>query len=204
MSYQQTAHGPEAHKKQRSKITWYKNTGSVVMITLPLVQTNPTLYSLSDLSSQLQPSRQSGNCPSRDQPVNPPQALYCLPRAPFGPVHFTEYPPNPAYSEYGLETILIANSLARTRETKYIGHKGKRIKIPPLLFKDKYNYLPAYFVPMTPPLTLRPNHLMEPNAAAETTSIQLFVVLYITFVEVLDVQAFWLPPTYLTSSHCLI
>ncbi|KAJ9054294.1 hypothetical protein DSO57_1016259 [Entomophthora muscae] len=89
---------------------------------------------------------------SQDQSAKLPQALHCPPGAPFGPVHFTEYPPNPAYSEYNLETILIADPLARTRETKYIGHKGKQYKRPPRLFKDKYNYLPAYFVPMTPPL----------------------------------------------------
>ncbi|KAJ9051066.1 hypothetical protein DSO57_1008329 [Entomophthora muscae] len=73
--------------------------------------------------------------PSRDQPANSPQALYCPPGAPFGPVHFTEYPPNPAYSEYNLETIFIADPLARTISTDYVGRKGKRIEIPPLLFK---------------------------------------------------------------------
>ncbi|KAJ9088080.1 hypothetical protein DSO57_1026731 [Entomophthora muscae] len=77
---------------------------------------------------------------SRDQTADPHQALYCPPGAPFGPVHFTKYPPNPAYSEYNLETIIIANPLARTRETEYIGHKGKRIDMPPFFFKDKYNY----------------------------------------------------------------
>ncbi|KAJ9067160.1 hypothetical protein DSO57_1002229 [Entomophthora muscae] len=122
----------------------------------------------------------------QDQPAELPQALYCPPGAPFGPVHFTEYPPNPAYSEYDLETILIANPLARTRETKYIGHKGKWYKRPPRLFKDKYNYLPAYFVPMTPPLTPQPDRPLEPTAAAETTSTQLSGVLYITLTGLVD------------------
>ncbi|KAJ9059384.1 hypothetical protein DSO57_1002804 [Entomophthora muscae] len=101
-------------------------------------------------------------------------------------MNFTKYPPNPAYSEYGLEIILIANSLARTRSPNYLGSKGKRIKILPLLFKDKYNYLPAYFVPMTLPLTPRPDHPLEPPAAAETTSTQLFGVLYITLTGLVD------------------
>ncbi|KAJ9063286.1 hypothetical protein DSO57_1001724 [Entomophthora muscae] len=114
---------------------------------------------------------------SRDQPAKLPQAYYCPPGAPFGPVHFTEYLPNLAYSKYGLETILIANLLARTRSTKYIGRKGKRIKILSLLFKDKYNYLPVYFVPMTPPLTPRLNRPLEPTNTAETTSTQLFEAL---------------------------
>ncbi|KAJ9070575.1 hypothetical protein DSO57_1006625 [Entomophthora muscae] len=124
--------------------------------------------------------------PSRDQPADPSQALYCPPGAPFRPVHFTKYPPNPTYLEYNLETILIADSLARTRGTKNIGHKGKWIKVLPLLFKDKYNYLSVYFVPMTSPLTLRPDHLMEPTTTAETTSTQLFRVLYITLTGLVD------------------
>ncbi|KAJ9081098.1 hypothetical protein DSO57_1018257 [Entomophthora muscae] len=94
------------------------------------------------------------NATSRAQPANPPQTLNHPPGAPLEPVHFTKYPPNPAYLEYGLETILIVDPLERTRETEYIGHKGKRIEVPPFLFKYKYNYLPAYFVPMTLPLTL--------------------------------------------------
>ncbi|KAJ9086856.1 hypothetical protein DSO57_1039224 [Entomophthora muscae] len=106
--------------------------------------------------------------------------------APFGPVHFTEYPPNPAYSEFNLDNILIANHLARTKKTKYIGCKGKWYKRLPRLFKDKYNYLPAYLVPMTLPLTPRPDRPMEPTATAKTTSTQLFGVLYITLTGMVD------------------
>ncbi|KAJ9073599.1 hypothetical protein DSO57_1014585 [Entomophthora muscae] len=124
--------------------------------------------------------------PSGDQPADPSQALYCPPGAPFGPVHFTKYLPNPAYAEYSLETIHIDDPLARTRETKYIGHKGKWYKRPPLLFKDKYSYLPAYFVPMTLPLTLQPDRPMESPTAAKTTSTQLFGVLYITLTGMID------------------
>ncbi|KAJ9090560.1 hypothetical protein DSO57_1001014 [Entomophthora muscae] len=124
--------------------------------------------------------------PSGDQPANPPQALYRPPGAPFRPVHFTDYPPNPAYAEYNLETILIADPLARTRETEYIGREGKRIEVLPLLFKDKYNYLPSYFVPMTPPLTPQPDCLMNTPTASKTTSTQLFGVLYITLTGMVD------------------
>ncbi|KAJ9072069.1 hypothetical protein DSO57_1031013 [Entomophthora muscae] len=124
--------------------------------------------------------------PSGDQPADPPQALYRSPGAPFEPVHFTKYPPNPAYTECGLKTILIANPLARTRGTEYIGLKGNRIEVPPLLFKNKYNYLLAYFVPMTPSLTLQPNCPMETPTAAETMSTQLFGVLYITLMGMVD------------------
>ncbi|KAJ9087573.1 hypothetical protein DSO57_1031822 [Entomophthora muscae] len=88
--------------------------------------------------------------------------------------------------KYNLETILIADPLARTRETEYMGHEGKRIKVTPLLFKDKYNYLPAYFVPMTLPLTPQPDCPMETPTAAETTSTQLFGVLYINLTGMVD------------------
>ncbi|KAJ9077227.1 hypothetical protein DSO57_1018769 [Entomophthora muscae] len=105
---------------------------------------------------------------------------------PFGSVHFTEYLPNPAYVEYNLETILIANPLAQTRETEYIGREGKWYKRLPRLFKDKQNYLPAYFVPMTPPLTPQPNCPMETPTAAKTMYTQLFGVLYITLTGIVD------------------
>ncbi|KAJ9066107.1 hypothetical protein DSO57_1012952 [Entomophthora muscae] len=124
--------------------------------------------------------------PSRDQPADPTQALYCPPGAPFGPVNFTEYPPNPAYLEFDLETILIADSLSRNRETEYIGRKGKWYKVPTLLFKDKYNYLPTYFVPMTLPLTPQPDCPLEPPITTETTSTQLFGVLCITLAGLVD------------------
>ncbi|KAJ9062999.1 hypothetical protein DSO57_1004631 [Entomophthora muscae] len=73
-----------------------------------------------------------------------------------------------------------------TRETEYIGHEGKWYKRPPRFFKDKYNYLPAYFVPMTLPLTPQPDRPMETPTAAETTFTQLFGVLYITLIGMMD------------------
>ncbi|KAJ9059334.1 hypothetical protein DSO57_1003536 [Entomophthora muscae] len=94
--------------------------------------------------------------------------------------------PNPAYLEFNLENILIAGLLARTRETKYIGRKGKWYKSPPRLFKDKYNYLPAYFAPITLPLTPQPDCPNEPSTTNKTTSTQLFGVLYITLTVLVD------------------
>ncbi|KAJ9084818.1 hypothetical protein DSO57_1020383 [Entomophthora muscae] len=124
--------------------------------------------------------------PSRAQSAELPQALYCPQELPLDLCTLPSTPPNPAYSEYNLETILIANPLARTRETEYIGRKGKWYKRPPRLFKDKYNYMPVYFVPMTPPLTPRPDRPLEPTAAAKTTSTQLFGVFYITLTGLMD------------------
>ncbi|KAJ9084427.1 hypothetical protein DSO57_1024656 [Entomophthora muscae] len=60
-----------------------------------------------------------------DQPPN----LYHPLGAPYGPVHFTKYPPppNPVYSEFTLEKILIYDPEARTRETKTVYREGNKI-----------------------------------------------------------------------------
>ncbi|KAJ9073965.1 hypothetical protein DSO57_1010945 [Entomophthora muscae] len=112
--------------------------------------------------------------------------LYCPPGAPFGPVNFTEYPPNPAYLEFTLEEILIHDPEARTRETEVLYQEGTKIIWPPLLFCNKYNFLPTYLVPMTPPLTLRPDHPQESVATNESTFTQIFGVMYITLAGLID------------------
>ncbi|KAJ9065176.1 hypothetical protein DSO57_1022477 [Entomophthora muscae] len=84
--------------------------------------------------------------------------------------NFTGYPSNPVYLEFTLEEILIYGPEARTRETETIYREGTKIIRPPLLFCNKYNYLPAYLVPRTPPLTLQPNRPQESVAADESTS----------------------------------
>ncbi|KAJ9070506.1 hypothetical protein DSO57_1007434 [Entomophthora muscae] len=115
-----------------------------------------------------------------------PPDLYCPPGAPFCPVYFTKYPPKPVYSEFTLEEILIHNPKARTRETEVLYREGTKIIWPPLLFRDKYNFRPAYLVPMTPPLTLQPNLLQESVATNESTSTQIFGVMYITLTGLID------------------
>ncbi|KAJ9060315.1 hypothetical protein DSO57_1032101 [Entomophthora muscae] len=112
--------------------------------------------------------------------------LYRPPGAPFGPVHFTENPPNPAYLEFTLEEILIHDPKARTRETEIVYREGVKVTIPPLLFQDKYNYRPAYLVPMAPPLTPQPNRPQESIATNEYTSTQIFGVMYITLTGLID------------------
>ncbi|KAJ9074910.1 hypothetical protein DSO57_1001895 [Entomophthora muscae] len=118
--------------------------------------------------------------------VDQPPEFYCPPGVPYSPVHFTKYPLNPAYLEFPLEEILIYNPEERTRETKPIYRKGRKITIPPLLFRNKYNYLIVYLVPMTPPLTLQPKRLQESVAANESTSTQIFGVMYITLTGLID------------------
>ncbi|KAJ9057586.1 hypothetical protein DSO57_1021275 [Entomophthora muscae] len=121
----------------------------------------------------------------QETPDQPPK-LYRPPGAPFGPVHFTEYPPNPVYLEFTLEGILIHDPEARTRETEVLYREGIKITIPPLLFQDKYNFLPAYLVPMMPPLTLRPNRPQESVATDESNSTQIFGVMYITLTGLIN------------------
>ncbi|KAJ9058175.1 hypothetical protein DSO57_1015016 [Entomophthora muscae] len=90
--------------------------------------------------------------------------------APYRPFHFTEYPPNPDYLEFTLEENLIYTPEARTRETELIGHEETWITVQPLLFYNKYNYLSAYLVPMTHPLTPRPNCPQEFIATCTLTA----------------------------------
>ncbi|KAJ9052873.1 hypothetical protein DSO57_1029779 [Entomophthora muscae] len=87
---------------------------------------------------------------SPQEPVDQPPKLYCPLGAPFDLVHFTEYPPNQAYSEFTLET----------RETETVYREGTKVTIPPL--------------------TLRPNCLQESVTANKSTSTQIFGVMYIT------------------------
>ncbi|KAJ9069029.1 hypothetical protein DSO57_1022650 [Entomophthora muscae] len=118
--------------------------------------------------------------------LDQPPKLYRPPGAPFGPVHFTKYPPNPAYLEFTLEEILIHDPKARARETKVLYREGTKIIQPPLLFRDKYNFLPVYLVPMKLPLTPWPNRLQESVATDESTSTQIFGVMYITLTGLID------------------
>ncbi|KAJ9084491.1 hypothetical protein DSO57_1023811 [Entomophthora muscae] len=119
---------------------------------------------------------------TKDQPPE----LYCCPGVLHSLVYFTEYPLNPDYVEFILEEILFYNPEAQTRETKLIGYEGTWITIQPLLFCGKYNHLPTYLVPMTPPLTPQPNHPQKPAAISEYASTQIFGVLYIIFISLND------------------
>ncbi|KAJ9065515.1 hypothetical protein DSO57_1018819 [Entomophthora muscae] len=126
--------------------------------------------------------------------VSVPRLRTRQPGAPFGWVHFTEYPPNPAYLEFTLEEILIYDPEARTRETETVYRESTKVTIPSLLFRDKYNYLPRYLVLMTPPLTLWPSFPQESVAgnkyvaAKESTSTQKFGVMYITLTGLIDLM----------------
>ncbi|KAJ9090260.1 hypothetical protein DSO57_1004506 [Entomophthora muscae] len=122
-------------------------------------------------------STSCSSAPHTHQPqetADQPPKFYCSPGASFGPVQFTEYPPNPAYLEFTLEEILIYNLESRNRKTETVYREGIKVTIPPLLFWDKYNYFPAYLVSMRPSLILRPDCPQESVAANESTSTQIF------------------------------
>ncbi|KAJ9053757.1 hypothetical protein DSO57_1021149 [Entomophthora muscae] len=70
--------------------------------------------------------------------------MYRLPGAPFGPVHFTEYPLKPEYKDYTANNILAWDPLARTTELTRYNQEGPWYITKPCLFRDKYNFLPAY------------------------------------------------------------
>ncbi|KAJ9068988.1 hypothetical protein DSO57_1023194 [Entomophthora muscae] len=134
-------------------------------------------------------STSRGSVPHTHQPhktTDQPPKLYCSLVAPFGPVHFTEYKPNLAYLEFSLEKILIHDPEARTRETETVYKEGTKVTIPTLLFHNKYNYLPNYLVPMTPPLTLQSERLQKSVTASESTSTKVFGEMYITLTGLID------------------
>ncbi|KAJ9071158.1 hypothetical protein DSO57_1000163 [Entomophthora muscae] len=61
-------------------------------------------------------------------------ATYCLPGAPFGPVHFKKYPLKPEYRDYFSDKILVQDPLVQSKELTRYNRKAL----------DKYNFLSAY------------------------------------------------------------
>ncbi|KAJ9081328.1 hypothetical protein DSO57_1015800 [Entomophthora muscae] len=121
---------------------------------------------------------------SSDPPASPP-ATYRLPGVLFGPVHFTEYPLKPDYKDYTVDNILAQNPLARTTELTRYNQEGPWYITKPHLFRDKYNFLPAYQMDMKLPVTPKP----MPSSAAELPldhTNKLFGIVYITLTEVID------------------
>ncbi|KAJ9072422.1 hypothetical protein DSO57_1027649 [Entomophthora muscae] len=69
--------------------------------------------------------------------------------------------------------------LARTKVIETISREGKWCTVPPRLFRNKYNYLSPYLVPMTSHPTLRPSCPQEIATTADVTFTQMLGVLYI-------------------------
>ncbi|KAJ9051512.1 hypothetical protein DSO57_1039825 [Entomophthora muscae] len=119
-----------------------------------------------------------------DPPANPP-ATYRLPGAPFGPVHSTEYPLKPKYRDYTANNLLARDPLAGITERTRYNREGPWYITKPGLFRDKYNFLPAYQIDMEPPVTPKP----MPASAAELPldhTNKLFGIVYKTLTGVID------------------
>ncbi|KAJ9057002.1 DNA-directed DNA polymerase alpha catalytic subunit pol1 [Entomophthora muscae] len=82
-------------------------------------------YHLQSIPVGLQGSDSPSAIPAAPQPV-----LFRPAEAPFGPVHFTKHPLNPAYLEFNLENILIANPLTRTRKPETFNQEGCWYTVP--------------------------------------------------------------------------
>ncbi|KAJ9061156.1 hypothetical protein DSO57_1023285 [Entomophthora muscae] len=111
--------------------------------------------------------------------------MYCPPGAPFGPVHFMEYPLKPKYRDYTTNNLLAWDPLAGVTERTRYNQEGLWYITKPGLFRDKYNFLPAYQIDMEPPVTPKP----MPASAAELPldhTNKLFGIVYITLTGVID------------------
>ncbi|KAJ9055677.1 hypothetical protein DSO57_1001119 [Entomophthora muscae] len=111
--------------------------------------------------------------------------MYRLPGAPFSPVHFTEYSLNPEYKEYTANNILAWDPLARTTELIRYNWEGPWYVTKPCLFRDKYNFLPAYQMDMEPPVTPKPMPASAAKLPLDHTN-KLFGIAYITLTGIID------------------
>ncbi|KAJ9049556.1 hypothetical protein DSO57_1023242 [Entomophthora muscae] len=120
--------------------------------------------------------------------VEKPKAFdnYCLPNTPFGPVHFTEYPPNPDHKPRTLEDLKWYTCLNAPKEPYQIVCDGKAINIYPLIFNGKYNNPAAYLVPIGPPLTPKSTISTPPTSDATGQNSHLLGVLYLAFTGLID------------------
>ncbi|KAJ9051593.1 hypothetical protein DSO57_1003146 [Entomophthora muscae] len=118
-------------------------------------------------------------------PPVPLPAVFCPPGAPFGPIHFTDYPLKSEYKDYTPEKILKLDTLARIQSAIRYNHQGLWIFSTPKLFRGKFNYLPAYNIHMKLPVTSKPMPASLPDLPTDHTG-KLFGIVYITLTGVID------------------
>ncbi|KAJ9077733.1 hypothetical protein DSO57_1013998 [Entomophthora muscae] len=111
---------------------------------------------------------------------------YHPPNAPFGPVHFTEYLPNPDHKPWTLEDLQWYTFPNAPKEPYQIVCDGKVITIYSLIFNKKYNNSAAYLVPMEPPLTPELTFSTPPTSDATGQSSQFLGVLYLALTGLID------------------
>ncbi|KAJ9061634.1 hypothetical protein DSO57_1039820 [Entomophthora muscae] len=121
---------------------------------------------------------------SSGPPANLP-ATYRPPGAPFGPVHFTEYPLKPEYRDYTTNNLLARDPLAGVTERTRYNREGPWYITKPGLFRDKYNFLPAYQIDMEPPVTPKPMPASAAKLPLDHTN-KLFGIVYISLTGVIN------------------
>ncbi|KAJ9057461.1 hypothetical protein DSO57_1022409 [Entomophthora muscae] len=121
-------------------------------------------------------------------PVDKTEAFdyYRPTNSPFGPVHFTKYPPNPDHKPWTLEDLQWYTRPNAPKEPYQIVCDGKAITIYPLIFNRKFNNPAAYLVPMEPPLTPKPTISTLPTSDATGQSSQFLGVLYLALIGLID------------------
>ncbi|KAJ9084831.1 hypothetical protein DSO57_1020140 [Entomophthora muscae] len=118
---------------------WFTNLFSYLFLIIFFLHTPQFQYPSTGIDSQT--------------PVDKTKAFdyYCPPNAPFGPVHFNEYPANLDHKPWTLEDLQWFTLPNAPKEPYQILCDSKAITIHLLIFKGKYNDPSAYLVSMKPP-----------------------------------------------------
>ncbi|KAJ9069871.1 hypothetical protein DSO57_1014193, partial [Entomophthora muscae] len=110
----------------------------------------------------------------------------CPPNALFGPVHFTDYPPNPDHKPWTLKDLQWYTLPNAPKEPYHIVCDGREITIYPLIFNRKYNNPAAYLVSMKSPPTPKLTISIPPTSDANGQIIQFLGVLYLALTGLID------------------
>ncbi|KAJ9062845.1 hypothetical protein DSO57_1006293 [Entomophthora muscae] len=153
---------------------WFTNLFPYIFLILFHLHTPKRQYPSAGIDSQT--------------PVDKTKAFdyYHPPNTPFGPVHFTEYPPNPDHKPWILEDLQWYTRPNASKEPYQIVCDRKAITIYPLIFNRKYKKPAAYLVPMEPPLITKLNISIPPTSDATGQSSQFLGVLYLALTVLID------------------
>ncbi|KAJ9089108.1 hypothetical protein DSO57_1016206 [Entomophthora muscae] len=111
---------------------------------------------------------------------------YPPPDAPFGPMHFTEYPHNSNHKPWTLKDLQWYTFPNAPKDPYQIVCDGRRINIYPLILNRKYNNPVTYLIPMEPPLTPKPTISTPPTSDTAGQSSQFLGVLYLAPTGLID------------------
>ncbi|KAJ9086601.1 hypothetical protein DSO57_1002323 [Entomophthora muscae] len=153
---------------------WFTNLIPYIFLILFHLQSSKHKYPFSGIDSQAS----VGETKAFD--------YYCPPDAPFGPVHFTEYSPNPDHKPWTLEDLQWYIHLNAPKEPYQIVCDSKVITIYPLIFNIKYNNSATYLVPMEPSLTLKLSVSIPPTSDVTGQNSQFLGVLYLALTGLND------------------